>query len=148
MAASLLAVFFLLTVIRSLVAGEPGGMIRAALVDLPFAVFATAATATVAGLLLAIVDGASSVVLGDVATSLGGFGAALGATDALTQSGLLGLVFAVLYLVGALLLWLELLVRSALIYVVVIFAPLAFSARVFPGTRQASRRVMEIGGWR
>ena len=145
MSAALLAVFFLLTIIRSALAGESSVMIRAAVVDLPVAVFGSVAVAVVASLLLGIVDAASVEVLGDVDVALGRFAGSLAVADVLSRSGLLGLVFAVLYIVGALLLWLELLVRSALIYLVIVFAPLAFSARVFPAARHMSRRMVEIG---
>ena len=145
MSVSLLLVFVLLTIVRSLIAGEPAQMVRAVLVDVPFAIFASVAVATVTGVLLAITDAASAAVLGDVSRSIGQFSTLLGTADALSSTGLLGLVFGVLFIAAAIVVWLQLLLRAALLYLVVTFAPLGFVARVYPGGRQIARRTIEIG---
>jgi hypothetical protein len=145
MAVSLLLVFVLLTIVRSLIAGEPAQMVRALLVDVPLAIFASVTVATVTGALLAITDAASAAVLGDVSVSIGQFATLLGSADALSGTGLLGLVFGVLFIAAAIVVWLQLLLRAALLYLVVTFAPLGFVARVYPGGRQIARRTIEIG---
>lgn len=145
LAAALLLFFILLTVIRSLVVAEPAQLLRATLVDAPFAVFASVATTSVTGVLLAITDAASAAVLSDASVDLGQFRATLGVADLLGGGGLLGLLFGLLYIAGAVLVWLQLLLRSALIYIVVVFAPLGFVARVYPGARHLGRRTIEVG---
>ena len=145
MSVSLLLVFVLLTIVRGLIVGEPAQMVRAVLVDVPLAIFASVAVAAVTGALLAITDAASAAVLGDVSQSLGQFATLLGSADALSGTGLLGLVFGVLFIAAAIVVWLQLLLRAALLYLVVTFAPLGFVAHVYPGGRQIARRTVEIG---
>ena len=71
--------------------------------------------------------------------------ASLAAVDALTGAGLLGIIFGLLFIVGAILVWLQLLVRSALIYILIVLAPLGFATRAHPGTRPIARRTIEMG---
>ena len=58
---------------------------------------------------------------------MGEFSASLATVDALAGSGLLGVIFGLLFLVGAILVWLQLLVRGALLYILVVLAPLGFA---------------------
>ena len=57
----------------------------------------------------------------------------------------MGIIFGLLFIVGAILVWLQLLVRSALIYILVVMAPLGFATRAHPGTRHVARRTVEMG---
>jgi len=70
-----------------------------------------------------------------------GFTASLVVVEALTGAGLLGIIFGLLFVVGAILVWLQLLVRAALIYVLIVLAPLGFATRAHPGTRQRASRL-------
>ncbi len=145
MSMALLLAFFLASIIRALAAGEPGAIIRAALVDVPAAILLMLVSVTVAWILIRIVDEASLAVTGDVGEAMGEFSASLIAVEALTGAGLLGIIFGLLFIIGAILVWLQLLVRSALIYILVVMAPLGFATRAHPATRQIARRTIEMG---
>ncbi len=145
MSMALVLALFLVAIIRSLAAGEPGAIIRSALVDVPSAMFLMVMSVTVAWTLIRIVDEASLAVTGDVGAAMGEFTASLVVVEALTGAGLLGIIFGLLFVVGAIMVWLQLLVRSALIYILIVLAPLGFATRAHPGTRQIARRTIEMG---
>ncbi len=145
MSMALVLALFLVSIIRSLATGEPGAIIRSALVDVPSAMFLMVMSVTVAWILTRIVDEASLAVTGDVGAAMGEFTASLVVVEALTGAGLLGVIFGLLFVVGAILVWLQLLVRAALIYIVIVLAPLGFATRAHPGTRQIARRTVEMG---
>lgn len=145
MSMALVLALFLISIVRSLAAGEPGAIIRAALVDVPSAMLLMVLSVTVAWILIRIVDEASLAVTGDVGAAMGEFTASLVVVDALTGAGLLGIIFGLLFVVGAILVWLQLLVRAALIYILIVLAPLGFATRAHPGTRQIARRTVEMG---
>lgn len=145
MSMALVLALFLISIVRSLAAGEPGAIIRAALVDVPSAMLLMVMSVTVAWILIRIVDEASLAVTGDVGAAMGEFTASLVVVEALTGAGLLGIIFGLLFVVGAILVWLQLLVRAALIYILIVLAPLGFATRAHPGTRQIARRTVEMG---
>ena len=145
MSMALVLALFLISIVRSLAAGEPGAIIRAALVDVPSAMLLMVMSVTVAWILIRIVDEASLAVTGDVGAAMGEFTASLVVVEALTGAGLLGIIFGLLFVVGAILVWLQLLVRAALIYILIVLAPLGFATRAHPGTRQIARRTIEMG---
>jgi hypothetical protein len=141
----LMVAFLLAVVIQGALAGEPGLMIRTAVKEVPLAVFGTVALVTIASLLLGLTDAASTMVLGDAPDNLGHFLSGFGVSSNVLNGGLLGVIFFLLFLVGALLVWIELIVRSSLIYLLIAAAPLTLAARVWPATRSAFRRLCEIG---
>ena len=134
-----------LSVLRSLAAGEPSAVVRAALVDTPATILMTTMSVSVAWVMVRVVDAASMAVIGDVGPSLGELSASLISVDVLTRAGLLGGLFGILYVIGAILVWTQLLVRAALIYVLIVLAPLGLATRAHPGTRQIARRTVELG---
>ncbi len=146
--------FLFLNVLRSVSRGEPGGVIRAVLVDLPTALLYTALFTSVANVLIVIVDQASAAVVGDLGESVGQVGAVLVAGNTVATAatggvaapvgGLLALFFGLLYIFAAMVVWAELLIRSALIYIILVTAPLGFAARASAGARQIARRTAEV----
>lgn len=143
-AGSLVLVFLLLALVRALFAGEFSAMWRASLIDVPVAFLGTALTVIVASALLEIVDVASIGLLGADGEQLAAFSESLADAERLTGAGLLGILFGLLFIVGAVLVWIQLLVRAALIYIVIAFAPILWVTRAYPGTRSISRRGIEI----
>jgi hypothetical protein len=137
--------FLLLALLQGMLAGDPGGMLRTALVELPLSIAATALLATVTGVLLALTDEASNAVLAGVPGDLGRFFGGFGTAASVVTHGFAGMIMLVLFLVGALLVWVELVVRSSLIYWLVAAAPLFAAARVWPVARGAWRKLVEIG---
>jgi len=137
--------FLLLALIQGTLAGDPGGMLRTAFVEIPLSMAATAVLATLTQVLLAVTDEASNAVLRGVPEDLNRFFAGFGAATSVATNGFAGMIMLVLFLIGALLVWLELIVRASLIYWVVAVAPLFAAARVWPAARGAFRKLVEIG---
>ena len=100
MSMALVLALFLISIVRSLAAGEPGAIIRAALVDVPSAMLLMIMSVTVAWILIRIVDEASLAVTGDVGAAMGEFTASLVVVEALTGAGLLGIIFGLLFVAG------------------------------------------------
>ncbi len=145
----LLVGFLFMNVMKSVAAGEPGNVMRAALVDLPSAMLWTALFTSVVDKVIEVVDLASAAVIGDVGESIGQVGSVLAAgvaipTPGVVGAGLLGVIFGLLYVFAALLVWAELLVRSALVYIIIVIAPLGYAARASAGARQIARRITEV----
>lgn len=140
----LLVAFVFLGVLQGLLQGDTGGMIRRVAGGVPTAVAGMVLTTTVVGHLLALTDAISEAVLartGDQALHfLSGFGATATSATGGFAAVLLGLVAAA----AGLLLWIELIVRASLIYVLVAISPLSFAAIVWPATRSALRRTVEL----
>lgn len=121
---------------------------RAALGYLPLATLAVSVAAPLTMLLLAASDQMSAVV-----SSAGGSGGVrflqqagleVGTLSALDGSPFLAFLVGLLTAVGAVVLWLELLMRQAAIYVVVLMLPLAFAALVWPARRVWALRAVEL----
>ena len=108
--------FLLLAVVQGLFAGDVGGMLRATMVEVPVTIGATVALVAVTQLLLGLVDGASAMVLSGVPEALGDFFDGFGSTASITTNGFAGILMVAVFLLGAILVWIELVVRSALIY--------------------------------
>jgi hypothetical protein len=148
---ALLLAFVFLSVLKSLVAGEPGPVLRALLVDVPAAIAVTTIYVAVAEVLVQVIDVASAAVQVDVPEALGKINAVLlagttiSAASGVPAGGLLGVLFTLLYVLGAVLVWAELLIRSAMIWIIVVLAPLGYATRASAGSRQVARRTTEIG---
>jgi hypothetical protein len=144
LAGLLLLGFMFLAIIQGLIAGDPAGMVRRVVADLPAAVFGMVATVTVVAKLLELTDSLSTGVLqqsdGQVLHFLSGFG--MSATTA-TQ-GFAGVLVGLVAVLAALMLWIELMIRSVLVYLLVALSPLGFAAMVWPATRGVLRRMVEL----
>ncbi len=137
--------FLMLAVVQGLFAGDIGGMVRATLIEVPVTIGATVALVAVTELLLGLVDGASAMVLAGVPEALGHFFEGFGTAASIESQGVLGILMVMVFLLGAILVWIELVVRSSLIYLLMAAAPLTLAARVWPAARGAWRRLAELG---
>ncbi len=137
--------FLLLALVQGLFAGDVGGMMRATMVEVPVTIAATVALVAVTQLLLGLVDGASAMVLSGVPEALGHFFAGFGDDATIATNGFAGILMVAVFLLGAILVWIELVVRSSLIYLLMAAAPLTLAARVWPAARGAWRRLAELG---
>ena len=144
-AAVLMVLFLLAAIIQGLVAGDPVMMLRSAAVEVPLSVFAMVALTAVTGVLLAITDAASAMVLATAPESLARYFEGFGTAANVLSSGLLGAVMLGAFILAGLLVWVELVVRSALIYLLLAFAPLVLAARVWPALRGAWHQLCRIG---
>ena len=143
LAVSLLMAFYLFRIIHGLITGQAGQNIRATLVDLPMVVVGTLFFGFLCYTLLSVVDAFSDPMIDGYAETLNDAVTALYSKDGLVKGGLFVLIFAVLYLAGAIFLCFELFVRSSLIYLVIMFAPLAIATRLWGPTRNYARRATE-----
>jgi hypothetical protein len=140
---------------RALFLRDLSELARSILVHLPLAVLLTGGAVAVTQMALVVTDGLSRQAAGLAGSQPHAFfGQAakglvvLGAGGAATGSPALpGFVVAIVAMVAAVLafaLWLELLLRSAAIYVVLVFLPLAFVCLIWPSTARLARRMVEL----
>ena len=139
-----MAMFVFLGLIQGLLAGDVGGMIRRIAVDLPLAVLGMIATTVVVGRLLELTDALSTAVLsnsdGQGVHFLSGFAVVTSGAPQGFAAVLLGLVA----VIAAFFVWVELMVRSVLVYLLVAVSPLSFAAMVWPSARGVLRRTVEL----
>jgi hypothetical protein len=141
LAGGVLLVCVLLTVIQGALAGEPGAAVRALAVEVPKAILGMSCVCALCGLLVNGVDAASAQIVAPVAHNLSEWEGAPVAGAAL----FLPSIGSGVILVGSLLVWLELVVRQGMIYLLVALSPLAFALRVWPPAAAVWRRLCEIG---
>src|SRR5690242_3280087 len=126
-------------------------LLRSALGYLPMAFILAGAAIVATQLLVSVTDGLSATVV----QGLGGSGNLLQSVgdaykNALddTSAGAVPLfgVFlgAIILAIGAFVLWLEMVIRDAAIYVALFFLPLTFVAMIWPATSRWARRLVEF----
>jgi hypothetical protein len=147
--ATLLTLPFLFAAgVQALVRSDLGLLVRAALGYLPLAMLGVSLAAPIVMLLLAATDQMSAVVAGPGVDGGVRFlnRAALGAGTESIAGGSAFFLFLVgiLTVAAALALMLELLIREAAVYVVVLMLPLAFAALVWPARRIWAVRMVEV----
>jgi hypothetical protein len=134
--------------VQALVRSDLTLLVRAALGYLPLAMLAVVVAAPVTMLLLA----ASDELARAVSSAAGHAGVAfldstvapLGALGGISGSPFLAFLIALFMVAGALVLWIELLIREAAVYVIVLMLPLAFAALVWPARRVWAIRSIEV----
>jgi hypothetical protein len=140
----------LLGVMQSLYRQNASQLIRSVVVNVPLAILLTAVAVKLVQLGLAVTDAMSQAVaqgsgldtghfLAPVALGLGG-GAIAGPTSAPSFVIFLGSIAVVF---GAVLVWIELLIRSAAVYVAVLFLPLALASLAWPAIAHWCRRLVD-----
>jgi hypothetical protein len=147
LAIATVAVFLLLAVGQAIAAQDAGRLIRSALIALPSAMLLTFAAIGLVELALAVSDAMTAAALkgtgGDVRKAFHGI------ADVFTSSGAPTLAPFALFLSAlvtsllALIVWLELVMREAAVYVAVVFLPLTLAGAVWQHTSQWSRRLAE-----
>jgi hypothetical protein len=138
----------LASTLQAIVRQNPGQLIRTFLVQLPLALLLAVVAVQIVILSLSATDAMSDAVAGgtsaDVSSLLNGVTSGLvdSAADPSIASFVLLLV-GLLIAVAAFVLWLELLIRSAAVYVAVLFLPLALATLVWPAVSHWCRRLVE-----
>lgn len=150
LAAVVLVPLLVASVVQSIYRQSPSALLRAALVHLPLALLLGAVAVQLVQLSLAACDALAAAVSSgsahDIGSALSSLAASLADQAAGTSPGvptfvaLLGALFVAL---GALVLWVELLVRSAAIYAATLFFPLALASLVWPAVSHWCRRLVE-----
>lgn len=145
--ASLLLLFVLAGIVQGTLSGDLGGMLRRVALELPLSIIGMIGLVTVTQLLIQLTDALSGEVLSNFQDDISDFGTVVASLSHLTGDTSTAFVVFVLGLVtvlAGLVLVAELVVRSALIYIVVALAPLVFAARLWPATRGASRKLLDL----
>jgi hypothetical protein len=147
-AAVLTLPFLFAAALQALVRSDVTLLIRAAIGYLPLALLAVGIAAPLTMLLLAASDQMSSIVSSAASNQGAQFLAhaagLLGSFTAGVTSPFVMLLVGLLTVVGALVLWMELLMREAAVYVIVLMLPLAFAAFVWPARRVWAIRSIEV----
>jgi hypothetical protein len=147
-AALLTLPFLFAAAIQALIQSDVTLLIRAALGYLPLAMLCVSIAAPLTMLLLAASDQMSVIVSSAAGNASAHFlnraAGAIGALTLLARSPFLVFLVGVLTVAGAIVLWLELLVRAAAVYVIVLMLPLAFAALVWPARRIWAVRAVEL----
>jgi hypothetical protein len=125
-----------------------GQLIRAFFVQLPLALLLGVVAIQIVILCLSATDAMCTAVAGgsgsDVTTLLAGItGGLVSAVGDPTMATFVLLMVGLLVAVAAFVLWLELLVRAAAVYVAVLFLPLALATLVWPSISHWCRRLVE-----
>jgi hypothetical protein len=146
-AALLTLPFLFAAAMQALMRSDLGLLAQAALGYLPLAMLSVSIAAPVVMLLLAATDQlcalVSSGAAGDGARFLSGAGKVFGIAH-FAAAPFITFLLAVITTGGALVLWLELAVREAAVYVIVLMLPLTFAALVWPARRVWAIRSVEL----
>lgn len=147
--AALLTVPFLTAAaIQALLRSDLALLLRAAFGYLPLSLLAVSVASPLTMLLLAASDQASTIV----SVGAGGAGARFmaqvgivgGSLSAASRSPFVAFFVGMLTVAAAVFLWLEMLVREAAVYVVVLMLPLAFASLVWPARKVWAVRMVEL----
>jgi hypothetical protein len=142
----------LVSVAQSIVRADGMQAIRSAFVFLPLAAILSAVGPALAQMLINISDWMSAALGGNAAgdaqkfmSDAGAALAGLGAGTVNPAAPVFGVLLGALVVtLGALSIWLELLLRAAAIYISVLFLPLALSAMIWPAGWRWCRRLIEF----
>ncbi|MGH7316968.1 MAG: type IV secretion system protein [Candidatus Rokuibacteriota bacterium] len=137
----------LIAAIRALLHQDLSQLLKSFFLYVPLAILATFVAIHLTQMLLSITDDLSAAVSesvgGDATRFLeGGAGSVASALDTVS-GGFLMFFGALLVVVAGLLLWIQLLIRSAAIYVCVFFLPLVLAGLVWPATARWTKRLIE-----
>ncbi len=140
--------FLFAAAIQALLRSELALLWRAAFGYLPLGLLAVAIAAPVTILLLSASDEMSSLV----SSASGGadtdflikVGAGAGGLSLISRSPFIAFVVGLLTIAATVTLWIELLVRAAAVYVIVLMLPLFFAALVWPARRVWAVRAVEL----
>ena len=141
----------LVSTLQAVLRQNPGQLVRTFFVQLPLALLLAVVGIQIVVLSLSATDAMSTAIAGgtagDVTSLLSGVskGLVVSADDPSLANFVLLLV-ALLVAVAAFVLWLELLIRAAAVYVAVLFLPLALAILVWPAVSQWCRRLVETLG--
>ena len=105
------------------------------------------ASSPITQILIQLTDALSGEVLGNFQDDISEFGTVVATLSHLsggTSTAFVVFILGIVTVLAGLILVAELVVRSALIYIVVALAPLVFAARLWPATRGASRKLLDL----
>lgn len=140
----------LLGIVQAVYRQSASQLLRSVLVNVPLALLLTALAVSLVQLGLAVTDEMSAAVAGGAGLDTGHFLSSviggLSSGDAAGQPGAPSFVVflgAIAVVVGAVMVWIELLIRSAAVYVAVLFLPLALASLAWPTIAHWCRRLVD-----
>lgn len=140
----------LLSAVQAIYRQSAGMLVRVLVVQLPLATLLGGVALQVVQMSIAVTDGLGNLVAGgvgaDITQALAGVATTLvseASGGPQSAPGFVVLLGALLVAVGAFVLWIELLVRSAAVYVAVLFLPLALASLVWPAISHWCRRLVD-----
>jgi hypothetical protein len=140
----------LLGVLQAVYRQSAAMLLRSALVNVPLAVLLTAVAVTLVQIGLAVTDSLCAAVSQgaglDTGHFMGSVITALGPGQAANVDGAPSFVLclgSIAVVVGAVMVWVELLLRAAAVYVAVLFLPLALASLAWPAIAHWSRRLVD-----
>lgn len=146
-AAGLLLLFVFAGLIQGVLAGDVAGMGRRIVLDLPLAIGGMVSTVAITQLLIDLTDALSDGILSGFGTDIRSFMDGVATVGTLTggvATALVVFLLGLFTLLAGLVIFIELVIRSALIYLVVGLCPLAFAAVLWPATRGVLRKTLEL----
>ncbi|MGH3116071.1 MAG: hypothetical protein ACRDQ2_02975 [Gaiellales bacterium] len=146
-AAVLLVGFVLIGITQGVLAGDVGGLLRRVGIELPMAVLGMVGLVTVTQALITLTDALSNGLLGHFDRDVQAFTATVTGLSALEggpASAFVVFLLGLITVVAGIVLVAELVVRSALVYIVVALAPLVLAAQVWPALKGAGRKMLEL----
>jgi len=142
--------FLLLGIVQSVYRQSASSLLRSVLVNVPLAVLLTAVAVQLVQLGLSVTDALSSAVAQGAGLDTGHFLSSVTAGLSGSPSGgqptapaFVVFVGALAVVVGAMLVWVELLIRAAAVYVAVLFLPLALASLAWPAIAHWCRRLVD-----
>ena len=139
----------LLGIIQSIYRQNASMLIRSVAVNVPLAVLLTAVAVKLVQLGLAVTDAMSAAVAHGAGLDAGHFMASVTMVLSGPQAGQPGVPAFILFLgslavvCGAVLVWVELLIRASAVYVAVLFLPLALASLAWPAIAHWCRRLVD-----
>ena len=146
-AAALLLLFVFAGLIQGVLAGDVAGMGRRIVLDLPLAIGGMVSTVAITQLLIDLTDALSDGILSGFGADIRAFMDGVATVGSLTggvATALVVFLLGLFTLLAGLVIFIELVIRSALIYLVVGLCPLAFAALMWPVTRGVLRKTLEL----
>jgi len=145
--ATLLVLFVFAGTVQGVLAGDVGGMLRRIALELPMSVVSMVGLVTITQVLIRVTDALSGAVLQNFQEDITEFGEVVASLTALQgqhASAFVIFVFGLVTVLAGLVLVAELVVRASLIYIVVALAPLVFASRLWPATKGATRKLLDL----
>jgi hypothetical protein len=141
----LLVGFVFAGITQGVLAGDVGGMVRRMGVDLPVSVLGMVGLVTVTQALIRLTDELSTQVMSNFEQDITDFIATVTSLSSFTGStALVVVLLGLVTVIAGLILFAELAVRGALIYIVVALAPLVFAARLWPALQGMCRKLLDL----
>jgi type IV secretion system protein TrbL len=145
--ATLLVLFVLVGIAQGALNGDVAGMVRSIALDLPVSVLGMVGLVTITQALIRLTDVLSSHVLANFEGDVADFGAVVASLSSLsggTSTAFVVFILGLVTVLAGLVLVAELVIRAALVYLVVALAPLVFATRLWPATKGAARKLLDL----